>query len=77
MVKFGYEYRYVKSWGGGGHHKKEAQKLLNGHWGPPHGVCGPEDVNEEATIIRKTKSETGLEVIPIESKIWKRKLLEQ
>ena len=56
---------------------KEAQKLLNGHWGPPHGVCGPEDVNEEATIIRKTKSETGLEVIPIESKIWKRKLLEQ
>jgi ADP-ribose pyrophosphatase YjhB (NUDIX family) len=44
---------------------KEAQKLLNGHWGPPHGVCGPEDVNEEATIIRKTKSETGLEVIPI------------
>ena len=44
---------------------KEARDLLNGHWGPPHGRLNPEDKNEESAVIRETKEEIGVEVVPL------------
>lgn len=44
---------------------KESRDLLNGHFGPPHGRTNPEDINEQAAVIREVKEEVGLVVTPL------------
>jgi ADP-ribose pyrophosphatase YjhB (NUDIX family) len=44
---------------------EDCRDETKGLWAPPHGRCEEEDINEEATVIREVKEETGLDVIPV------------
>jgi 8-oxo-dGTP pyrophosphatase MutT (NUDIX family) len=50
---------------------EDSREPMRGHWAPPHGRCNPTDANEEDSVIREVKEETGLLVRPV------RKLLTQ